>query len=85
MKDIAHELGISHSGASKSLNRSVITGLIDSDKKMVSELALSEFLKFGSQYVYFQRPSGLIHSVVTAHSAAPLVNVIQSNKLPNRA
>ena len=81
MKDIAYELGISNSEVSESLNRSVIAGLIASDKKMVMKLALLEFLKFGLKYVYPQRPSGLVRGVVTAHSAAPLVNVIQSNEV----
>lgn len=78
MKDIAYDLGISNSEVSESLNRSVIARLISSDKKMVMKLALLEFLKYGLKYVYPQRPSGLVRGVVTAHSAEPLVNSIQS-------
>ncbi len=81
MKDIAYELGISNSEVSESLNRSVIAGLIASDKKMVMKLALLEFLKFGLKYVYPQRPTGLVRGVVTAHSAEPLVNSIQSDEV----
>ncbi|MBU2950971.1 hypothetical protein KO493_09690 [Tamlana agarivorans] len=81
MKDIAYELGISNSEISESLNRSVIARLISSDKKMVMKLALLEFLKYGLKYVYPQRPSGLVRGVVTAHSAEPLVNSIQSEEV----
>ncbi|MDD7887921.1 hypothetical protein [Flavivirga sp. 57AJ16] len=81
MKDIAYELRISNSEVSESFNRSVIAGLIASDKKMVMKLALLEFLKFGLKYVYPQRPGGLVRGVVTAHSAAPLVNIIQSDEV----
>jgi predicted transcriptional regulator len=80
MKDIAYELGISNSEVSESLNRSVIAGLIASDKKRVMRIALLEFLKFGLKYVYPQRPSGLVRGVATAHSAEPLVNLIQSEE-----
>ncbi len=48
---------------------------------MVMKLVLLEFLKFGLKYVYPQRPSGLVRGVVTAHSAASLVNVIQSDEV----
>lgn len=81
MKDIAHELGISNSEVSESLNRSVIARLISNDKKTVMKLALLEFLKYGLKYVYPQRPSGLVRGVVTAHSAAPLVDFIHSDEV----
>src|SRR5690606_36222741 len=52
MKDIANELFISNSEVSESLNRSVLAGLIASDKKRVMRQALVEFITSGLKYVY---------------------------------
>ncbi len=81
MKDIAYELGISNSEVSESLNRSVLAGLIASDKKRVMKSSLLEFLKFGLKYVYPQRPGALVRGVATAHSTLPLSEVIQSDEV----
>ena len=52
MKDLAYSLGISQSEISESLNRSVISGLISSDKRKLMKMSLLEFLEFGLKYVY---------------------------------
>ena len=72
MKDLANELKISASEISESLNRSVIAGLISSDKKSLKKLALLDFIQFGLQYVYPLRPGALVRGIGTAHSAPPL-------------
>ncbi len=80
MKDLANELYISQSEVSESLNRSVMAGLIASDKKRIIKEALKEFIFYGIKYVYPQKPGAMIRGVATAHSAKPLINEIQSNQ-----
>ena len=76
MKDIAYELSISSSEVSESINRSVIGGLISSDKRTINKLALLDFLSCGLQYVYPQRPGEIVRGIATAHSAEPLNQII---------
>lgn len=80
MKDLAYELGISASEISESLNRSVISGLISSDKKTLNKLSLLDFLKSGLRYVYPQQPGSLVRGIGTAHSAPPLNKEILSEE-----
>lgn len=78
MKDLAHELSISASEISESLNRSVIGGLISSDKKTLKKLALLDFLRSGLRYVYPQKPGSMVRGMGTAISAPPLINEFMS-------
>ncbi|QHI37561.1 hypothetical protein IMCC3317_29410 [Kordia antarctica] len=78
MKDLAYELHISSSEISESINRSVIGGLISSDKKTLHKLALLDFLKSGLRYVYPQRPGAMVRGIGTSISASPLNNEIVS-------
>lgn len=80
MKDLAYELGISASEISESINRSVIAGLISSDKKTLKKLSLLDFLKSGLRYVYPQQPGSMVRGIGTAHSAPPLNNKIMSEE-----
>lgn len=80
MKDIANELYISQSEVSESLNRSVMAGLIASNKKRLLTTAIQEFIFYGIKYVYPQKPGALVRGMATAHSAMPLVKTIQSNQ-----
>ena len=80
MKDLAHELNISASEISESLNRSVIAGLLSSDKKNLNKLALLDFLKSGLRYVYPQQPGAMVRGIGTSHSADPLRNEITSEE-----
>lgn len=80
MKDLANELGISASEISESINRSIIAGLISSDKKTLKKLALLDFLKSGLRYVFPQQPGSMVRGVGTAHSALPLSKEIMSDE-----
>lgn len=81
MKDLAQELGISHSEISESLNRSVLAGLIANDKNMIIKGALLEFLQSGLRYVYPQKPGAIVRGLATAHSAPPLNKKIDSQEV----
>jgi len=78
MKDLAKELLISPSEISESINRSIIGGLISSDKKTLRKLALLDFLKSGLRYVYPQRPGAMVRGIGTAISISPLNEEIVS-------
>lgn len=80
MKHLSEELGISASEVSESLNRSVLAGLIAADKATLMRSALLEFLQYGIQYTFPQRPGALVRGMATAHSAEPLYTLIQSNE-----
>lgn len=80
MKDLSYELGISASEVSESIHRSAIAGLITVDKKSLMKLALLDFLEHGLRYVYPQRPGSLVRGLPTAHSAAPLNEIIASEE-----
>ncbi|GHA47462.1 hypothetical protein GCM10007103_30500 [Salinimicrobium marinum] len=80
MKDLAHELNISASEISESINRSVIAGLIFADKKRLMKTAILDFLRYGLPYVYPQQPGSLVRGIATAHSAKPLKDIIQSEE-----
>lgn len=80
MKDLAHELGVSASEVSESINRSIIAGLISSDKKTLKKLSLLDFLKSGLRHVYPQQPGAIVRGIGTAHSAPPLNNEIVSDE-----
>lgn len=80
MKDLSHELGISASEVSESINRSIIAGLIFPDKKRLMKTAIIDFLQFGLPYVYPQQPGALVRGLATAHSASPLKNIIESEE-----
>ncbi|WP_430411036.1 hypothetical protein [Kordia sp.] len=78
MKDLAHELSISPSEISESIYRSVIGGLISSDKRSLKKLALLDFLKSGLKYVYPQQPGAMVRGIGTSISASPLNKEIVS-------
>src|SRR5690606_23068381 len=67
-KDLAKDLFLSGSEISNSLQRSVVSGLIDYEKKQVRSQALLEFLIHGIQYVFPERPANISRGVFTAHS-----------------
>ncbi len=67
-KDIARDLFLSASEVSNSLERSTVSGLIDSDKKKVRVQSLLEFLVHGIKYVFPERPAGFSKGIPTAHS-----------------
>jgi len=77
---LADTLFMSQSEISKSFARSKYAGLLDSSGKNVRRLALMEFLQYGITYVYPQQPGAVVRGVPTAHSVAPLSEVIQSTE-----
>ena len=81
MKDLANELGISGSEISESLHRSSLAGLITKDKQNLMKLSILDFLEHGLRYVYPQQPGAKVGGVPTAHSAAPLSEVILSDEV----
>jgi hypothetical protein len=70
--ELSHQLKISISEISESLNRSMLAGLIDHRKKKVNRLNLIEFLEHGFKYVFPQQPGAMVRGVPTAH-AHPLI------------
>jgi predicted transcriptional regulator len=77
-KTLAEALFMSQSEISKSFARSKYAGLLDSSGKHVRKLALMEFLQYGIAYVYPMQPGAIVRGIPTAHSAAPLRELIQS-------
>ncbi|MFY0607958.1 MAG: hypothetical protein JXR10_14665 [Cyclobacteriaceae bacterium] len=79
MKALSHELEISASEVSESLNRSSIAGLLFQNKKQVMRQGLMDFLQYGLCYVYPQQPGALVRGIPTAHAAPPLSQEIMSD------
>ncbi len=67
-KDLANDLFLSTAEISNSLQRSASSGLIDTDKKKVRVQSLLDFLIYGIQYVFTQRPNNISRGIPTAHS-----------------
>jgi predicted transcriptional regulator len=80
MKDLAIDLFISASEVSESLNRSMLAGLLTSDKKKLMTRALLEFLQYGIKYVYPQHPGPIVRGIPTAYSTDPLRQLINSEE-----
>jgi DNA-binding Lrp family transcriptional regulator len=78
---LAEQLQISQSEISKSLKRTINANLLDNTGKNVNRLALFEFLVHGIRYVFPQHPGAIVRGIPTAHTAAPLNSIIQSNDL----
>ena len=81
MKDVANDLFISPSEVTESLNRSVLAGLISSNKKRVMKSALCDFLVYGLKYVYPVKPEAMVRGIKTSHSAQPLSDEILSEEV----
>lgn len=77
---LALDLGMSQSEVTQSLNRSKYAGLIDTARKRVNRLALTEFVLHGLSYVFPQQPGAITRGILTAHSAEPLSKMIHSNE-----
>ncbi len=67
-KDLANDLSLSTAEISNSLQRCALSGLLDIDKKKVRVQSLLEFLMYGIQYVFPQRPGNISRGIPTAHS-----------------
>jgi predicted transcriptional regulator len=79
MKDLAVELFISAAEVSDSLNRSVMAGLLEGEKKKkVYRKSIMEFIEHGLHYVFPVIPSGMVNGVLTAHSHPFMKKYFQS-------
>lgn len=67
-KDLSKDLLLSTAEVSNSLKRSMLSGLIDTDRKKVRVQALFHFLIYGIQYVFPERPNNIARGLPTAHS-----------------
>ena len=67
-KDLAAELYISSSEISESLNRSLIAGLINTEKRNVHRQSLFEFIEYGLRYTFPAVPGSIVNGLPTAHS-----------------
>lgn len=80
LKDLSHELNISSSEVTESVNRSVLAGLIAEDKKTIMRKSLYEFLIYGLARVFPQKPGAIVPGIPTAHSAPPLDKEFRSDE-----
>jgi hypothetical protein len=67
-KDLASELYISPSEISESLNRSLVAGLINIEKRKVHRQSLLEFIEYGLHYTFPAVPGAIVNGLPTAHS-----------------
>jgi len=67
-KDLASELYISQSEISESLNRSLVAGLINTEKRKVHRQSLLEFVVYGLRYTFPAVPGAIVNGLPTAHS-----------------
>lgn len=79
-KDLANDLSLSTAEVSNSLQRSALSGLIDTEKKKVRLQSLLEFLIYGIQYVFPERPSNVSRGIPTAHSHPYMRSIISSEQ-----
>ncbi len=80
-KQLANDLFLSTAEISNSLQRLAVSGLIDTDKKKVRTQALHDFLIYGIQYVFPQRPTGLSRGIPTAHSHPFMRSLFSSDQV----
>lgn len=80
MRDLSYELKISGGEISYSIQRSTIAGLIGAEKRKVNKLALIDFLEYGLQYVFPEKPGAVTRGMPTAHSGPPLNQKINSEE-----
>ena len=78
-KQLAEALGISQAEISDSLERSRLSGLIDTSKNRVNTLALKDFLIYGLRYSFPIVPAGVVRGMPTSISASPLNERIVNN------
>ena len=79
-KDLANDLSLSTAEISNSLQRCALSGLIDTDKKKVRVQSLLEFLVYGIQFVFPQRPGNISRGIPTAHSHPFMKSLISSEQ-----
>lgn len=80
-KDLAAELFISPGEISNSLERNVLAGLINLEKKKVHILTFLEFIQYGLHVVFPVTPGGITNGLPTAHSHPFMAANFSSNDL----
>lgn len=78
---LAQSLKMSQSEISQAVARARYSGLIDEGGKYVMRQSFMDFLQYGLSVVFPARPSAVVRGVPTAHSAAPLNQVIESGDM----
>jgi hypothetical protein len=78
---LAQELNMSQSEISQSLQRSKYAQLVDFSGKKVNRIAFYEFLIHGISYVFPQKPAAIVRGIATAHSAAPINEIINTSEV----
>lgn len=78
---LAQELNMSQSEISQSLQRSKYAQLFDFSGKKVNRMAFYEFLIHGISYVFPQKPAAIVRGIATAHSAAPINEIINTSEV----
>lgn len=79
-KDLANQLFISQAEISASLDRSLMGGLINFDKKRVHKQTLWEFIEYGLHVVFPVKPGGITTGMFTAHSHPYMQQYFTSNE-----
>jgi hypothetical protein len=77
---LARDLALSQSEISKSMARSTYAGLLFGSDQQVMRTGFYDFLKYGIRYSFPQQPGAVVAGVPTAHSAAPLSDLISSEE-----
>lgn len=77
---LAGTLALSQSEISKSMARSRYAGLLYGKDNQVMRQGLMDFIQYGIRYAFPQQPGPIVRGIPTAHSAAPLVDHIQSDE-----
>jgi hypothetical protein len=80
-KDLSTSLKISLTEINRSINRSVIAGLLDATKKKVRRQALLEFLQYGLPYVFPITKGPITKGIPTAYSAPLMIDKLMVTKM----
>ena len=80
-KDLAHELYLSQSEISESINRSKIAGLLNSTGDNVHKQSLLEFVQYGLHYVFPAVAEAPTRGIATAHSHPLLKKTFKGNEI----
>lgn len=79
-KDLAAALYISPAEISASLDRSMVAGLINTERKKVHKQTFMEFLQYGLHVVFPVVPGGVVNGMYTAHAHPFMQQSFPSNE-----
>lgn len=78
-QQLSNDLGMSASEVHQALKRAETSGLYDPTKRKVMTRALLEFARYGLKYVFPAKRLPRSHGMPTAHSAAPLQDLLAAD------